>query len=377
MDYTKIKTQIDLEAISAGELFDRQNFEAIKFQAYNYIDSLDWDNALKFANQIERKISNITPNKNQDINFYNILVFWILRLRIFAFNSLSLQDRLELLHKNCVKIVLSGLDIKTHLSKALDFYGSIHPLQKEVESIVNALSTSTEVLGNDTTAFQMLNFKQTLANWIKEYLSTLSVGGTAVRAVPSSFHIVKFMDSNVYVKALSNKEKDALREILDLLNLLLDPIANVRLDEARKPQVVRTQQDVAYMASQRGDLNSLPKVESVKPAPVVLPKIEPAKPVMPKVEPKPVPPVIPKPMPKPVMPEPVKPVAPQVTKPVPPIQPIEIEIEVPPGISFGPMPVAEAKKPADLLNVKSQIADKKKEVEIEIDRKIEELRKKV
>ena len=229
-----------------------------------------------------------------------------------------------------------------YITKALDFYGSIRPLQKEAGSMVNAIKTSTEVFGSNIRAFQDLNFKPTLANWIKEYLSVLTVEGSVNRVAPSSFHIVKFLDSNAYVKLLTKNEKDALREILDLLNLLMEPISYVRVDTAKKILSTIKSENDQSVNIQKDKIEKEPaKVlpQSVV-QPIIQPKtIEPIKEEV-KFKPKPVPEK------KPVVqePKPILTVSPKPeVKPVAPAQPIEIEIEVPPGISFGPPQQAEVR----------------------------------
>ena len=323
MDFSSIKKQINLDELSAAEIFERENFEAIKYAAYNYIDSLDWDNAIQFSIKLERKLAGVSPGSREGVNFYNILVFWILRLRLFAFRSLPIQDRFDLMHNNTVKMLASGLDVKGYVSKALDFYGSQEALQKEIDGVVNALNTSAERLGANV---RDPNFKPTLANWIKEYRATLFAGGTT-RPEAGGFHIVKFIDSNPYVKTLDKKEVEILRQALDLLNLLTDPITYV-LPEGHEKNQVKTAQGLPYMAAASGNMKS----------------------ALPDNRPRPLPPAVPKKV-APPAPAAVKP-----SSPVPPVQPKNTE---------------------SISDLKLKIEENKKRVQDEIDRKLAELRRKV
>lgn len=290
--------------------------------------------------------------------------------------------------------------------------------EEQRREIQNALENNHEVLGKNYILLSDDNSQNSyMSNWIMDYnqfaassvpSSNVGIGGFVAGSGSrrGSFQRILYMEKSRNVRQLSKEEKVVLLRFLDFY----DWIKNIKPGEKYSPY--ENEEISSYMIAQNGRLDEVQEPKA---------KEEEAKKVEQKFEAKPVLPIIPKPVEKPVVP-----VAPskeikeeevsskqtssrieygagsnpsllrrgmdgQGDEKNSLVQPIEIEIEVPPGISFGPnvqgglSPLpnpphqGEGTKdvPSNLLNVKSQIEEKKKQIEGEIDKKIEELRKKV
>ncbi len=267
MDLVGINIKFNINSISSLDLYNPDVFEAIKYQACNLVDSLDWDNALKYANQLEEKISGIKPKNNNQQSIHIALQFWILRLRLFSYGSLSAQDKTDFIKKELGRMLSLGLDVKRSMVKYLDFYGSIGLLQKESEGIAYAITNSEEVFGKNIQGFQNANFKPTIANWVKEYQSILK-SSSGVKIQPGAFHIVKFIGSNPYVKYLDQEEREILKEILDLYNWLLSPVIyDSGTKNSSQSQPYTNQQNFALPADLQENASIQQSVPPVVPLP--------------------------------------------------------------------------------------------------------------
>lgn len=103
------------------------------------------------------------------------------------------------------------------------------------------------------------NFKPTVANWIKEYQTILRSFGNNIKLQPGAFHIVKFLDTNQYAKMLKPTEQDVFRDFLDFYNWLLMPVV---YDDKKPPS--------SYMTQEKSILPSEIKAKQVKPDPQVV-----------------------------------------------------------------------------------------------------------
>jgi hypothetical protein len=218
--------QFVLTGSSADGLLTGDNFEAVKYQAYSLIDNLDFDGALKYANLLEKKITGYEP---QNANHYNILWFWVNRLKLFAFSSLSINEQGDLLKNNVLKILQGDLDIKLVLYNFLIHFQSDDIILEYAKSFLSNMIKGQELLGADSDRFVRLNFNPTVENWCKEYISALNTEFRGAKIDPGAFNIVKFLDSNKYVKCLSKEEVKVLKDLLDLCNWLLSPLAGVQV----------------------------------------------------------------------------------------------------------------------------------------------------
>lgn len=224
MDFSKIKNELKLEQISPADLFLPENFESVKYQAYNLIDYLDWDGALIFTNVLGKKLSQIAPENKQQARIHTVLSYWAMRLLLFVYSNLKMAEKKDLIRNHIVYILDLGLDIKRALINFLDIFDSVDIIKDETNQILFDLNNNQENLG-DPEKFSQLNFKPTVANWLIEY--QIVVNSFGMKLEPGAFHIVKFIDSNQHVKYLTPKEKDALRDLLDFYNWLLSPLVFV------------------------------------------------------------------------------------------------------------------------------------------------------
>ncbi len=222
MDYQKIKNSTNLKDLDPASIFELDNFESIKYYACDCIDSLDWDECLAIANILNSKLTQASVRSKEDQYTAYVLRFWVLKLKLFAFATLPESEKLSLIKDSVAEMYGYGLDVQGVINDYVGFFGSPEAIQKETKSFVQALSGSQKILASDLKRFQGINFKPTVANWIKEYQTVLRPA-TGMKLEPGAFHIVKFMDSNQFAKMLSQEDQLILRELLDLYNWLLNP----------------------------------------------------------------------------------------------------------------------------------------------------------
>ena len=162
--------------------------------------------------------------------------------------------------------------MKGAIFKYIDFYQYDKIIKEDAKIYITALNSSSEFLGSNISQFQQNNFRPTVSNWLKEYqivINTLNSGNIQAGA----FHIVKFMDTNKYIKYLKTDEQKNLRELLDLYNWLLNPIIYSDDEKIEQPS--------SYIQSQRFELPreisqpSAPKLPPVAPAPKNAPTLRP------------------------------------------------------------------------------------------------------
>ncbi len=72
--------------------------------------------------------------------------------------------------------------------------------------MLSSVSISASALGSNLGAFQQMGFKPTIANWLREY-QVIIQSREAIKTEPGAFHIVKFMDTNKYVRLLKPEER--------------------------------------------------------------------------------------------------------------------------------------------------------------------------
>jgi hypothetical protein len=251
MDYSKINIYLKIEQVDPADLLLPENLQSLKYTAYNLIEYLDWDGASVFATELKRKLSQISPKDLNEKNGLRVLSFWLLRLKLFSYGNLKSNEKSELFKENFVEALQEGLDIKKSVIRYLDIYDSPKIIFEETSYLASLLNSSPELLG-DTYAFSAGEFKQTVANWIKEYQPMVKVA-SEMQQSPGTFHIIKFMDSNKYVKLLSAEERDVLKELLDFYNFLLSPITYIDVKSAEADSAP----SIPYMSSQRMTMPSV------------------------------------------------------------------------------------------------------------------------
>lgn len=298
IDNSKIDRFIKLQELSPQDLLFPENFESVKYKAYSFLESYDSNGAMYFAQSLERLLDGLGSNDEQERYVYKIFTYWVLRLRVFSFRRLKEQEKIKLFKEQTLKIISLGLDLKNAVKQYLEGLYSESVVEKIVRNFKVALEDNSKFFGLNFTKSKVGdNFKPTVANWLKEYQSVLKPSG-GMKLEPGSFHIVKFMNTNPYVKFLTEDEKQILRDLLDLYNWLLSPIVYADSREPAK-QVIQTMQNVPYMVSQkmRMEENGGLKEEIKMKQPLLPPKV----PIKPPV-----------PIKKQILPEPIFPKAPLV-----------------------------------------------------------------
>lgn len=224
MNYSKIKLDLKIESTSPDDLLLPENLDSLKYKAFNFLEYLDLDGALLFADILEKKLTLVSIRNNEQKYIYDILSYWVLRLRIFSYGSLNSKEKGALIKKFLVKMFKLGLDVKKPIVKFLDIFDSLDIILQEIADLLSDLNNSQEYLG-DVKKFPASSFKPIVLEWIGQYQILINQMSKGKKVEPGAFHIVKFMDTNAYVKYLSAEEKNILKEIFDLYNWLLNPIS--------------------------------------------------------------------------------------------------------------------------------------------------------
>ena len=118
MDNLLIQDSKILQNLETPKILAQENFEAIKFRACDYIDVLDWDNAVVFSDILEEKLKQVQVENKQDQLYRTILWFWVFKLKMFAFNNLSSSERINLLKEYFATMFSLGLDVKGYIQDA-------------------------------------------------------------------------------------------------------------------------------------------------------------------------------------------------------------------------------------------------------------------
>ena len=265
----------NIQKFSSQQLIQAENFEAIKYSAYYYIESLDFDRALELASTLEQKLTGFRPANNQEKYYYDILYYWVYRLKVFAFGSLPLREQLDFLKTHIVDCLKFYLNLKSAMFKFIDLFETESVIRDYAKNFIASLNTSNGILGTNIAAFQQRAFKPTVSNWLREYQTVLSPTNLE-KSKPGTFHIVKFIDTSQYVKFLTTAEKDVLRDLLDLFNWLLDPIIYEDPSSQKSQLPIASQERFELPKSLQAQpqaknvTSTLPKVAPVAKAPVGL-----------------------------------------------------------------------------------------------------------
>jgi hypothetical protein len=225
MDDLKKRMNINTGDLESTDILSGDCFECVKYKAYNLIDIQNYSNVLKYASSLESKLQELEPENAEERERYKILQYWVLRLKLFAFSSLSEGEKLAILKEFTKEILSIGLDIRRILYNFLNFFETDTIILGYSRVFLTALIANQELLGSDEQHFMQSNFKPFVSNWLLEYQGVVRLSGK-MGLDPGAFHLVKFMDSNKHVKYLKPLEKETLRELLDLYNWLLNPFSS-------------------------------------------------------------------------------------------------------------------------------------------------------
>jgi hypothetical protein len=324
MDYSQIKTNINVDRLQPWDLFEPANFTSIKHLAYKLIDSLDFDGAVEFGKKLEAKLEQIEPDDKKEAYLKEILNYWVLRLKLFGLSNLTTQEADDLFKKHLLQILTNNFDVRKALLKSIDVFDTGQVVKDQVRIYLDALRNNQEILGSNEQLLKTNNFKPTLSFWIKEYQTILGTMRNA-KSEPGTFHILKFLDTNQNTKLLNDDEKEILISLLDLYNWLLAPViyadSSGQQEEQTSPYITQ-QRFMLPRGEVGGPERSLPKAKSA-------------------------PPLAERDLPKP---------------------------KLPPANLKNPLSPF-AKPPPDAIRMPPPITDPKKKLEMEIDRRLEELKK--
>lgn len=274
IDSAQINRYINIGDLDAQDLMVPENFESIKYAAYNIIDEFQRDRALIFANKLELLVKGLDSSDKQEAYVKRIFTYWVLRLKIFAFGKLKLQEKISLLKEHMVKAASFGLEVKPQIIDYLNSYYSKNFVDEATRNYILAINGSQEILGTDPSLPQA-GFKPTLGNWLREYQATLQASNED-KGGAGTFHILKFLDTNPQVKFLKAEEKEILKSLLDFYNWLLNPVFYVTEIKDESPVSYINRQKFILPPEEVRPLVSVPQqpavIPQVKPPTVALPK---------------------------------------------------------------------------------------------------------
>jgi len=217
---TEIKSVV--KSIGPQQLLELQYFEQVKYQAHYLIESFEFDGAAEFAHDLEAVLRQVRPTIETNPRF-KILVSWLYRLKLFALSSLPVPEQLAIFKEDAVSIISSGLDVKEAVLNALDYLSTGIIFEEFTKAYLNALVSNKTMLGEDSIKKAGVDFRPTVGGWIQEYQQVIGVQ-SMIAEKPGTFHIIKFVDNNNFVKYLTALERNVLKSILELYNWLMHPI---------------------------------------------------------------------------------------------------------------------------------------------------------
>lgn len=220
----RVNPKTFLDNLSPESIYSEDNFNAVKYAAFYYIDSLDDEGAMLYANKLEQVIAALKPQGQNQQEIADTLVFWFLRLKLFCFRILPSHEQNELFKKYVTVVFKHNLDLRQAIFKYIDIFGTGSVIESLTGGFLSSLTNSDGMLGKNRDSFDTNGFRPTVANWLKEYQAVLNTMGGGMKLMPGAFHIVKFMDTNQYIKFLVEDEKEILKNVLDLYNWLLSPV---------------------------------------------------------------------------------------------------------------------------------------------------------
>ncbi len=208
-----------LKDIEPSKVFELEIFTKIKYEAAALIDNQEKDGAAEYARYLVNVLENVEPRNNKQFEIYNVLFFWLYRLKIFAFSSLSLQEQLDIFKHEIVQIFLLKLDLVETVSESLKILSGSDFLEKRTKDYMLALIDSDATLGN----FKEGNFNGQVKSWLAEYRQSMAKKGSGMSDF-GAFHILNFFNSSKYTKGLKEGEKEVLKSVFELFNWLNEPI---------------------------------------------------------------------------------------------------------------------------------------------------------
>jgi hypothetical protein len=208
--------------LNPEEIFQAEAFDDIKYKSFYFIESIDRQGAADYSKILEKALEQNVSSGESNRVMYQILVFWMLRLKIFGFECLSTEDKSDLFKNNTANILEGELDLKGAILRYIDIFESGAAVKEETKSFINSLISSPELLGSNLGSFRKNNFQPTVSNWLRQYQYSINKRGVNIN--PAAFDVVNFINSDVNVKYLTPQELEILKRLLELYNWLVSPI---------------------------------------------------------------------------------------------------------------------------------------------------------
>jgi hypothetical protein len=274
MDNIEIKKIEDLKDIDLSVVLQEDYFDAIKYYASELIDDLDWDGSIELAKVLDQKISGQHVDEQDKKNKVDILYFWVLKLKLFAFSTLPEREKIEVFKNDIVDIINFGLDINYAISLYLSVFDSPDIIINESKSFISGLLSSQKFLIPANDKFDKLNFKPTVSNWLKEY-QLVSKSSKMEELEQGAFYTVKFFNSNQLVNGLSIQNKEALGSLIDIYNLLLKPISYEKVEKKQDGETFGLAAQKLVLPKDLQKSESAAKLPPQVPAPKNAPQVVP------------------------------------------------------------------------------------------------------
>lgn len=292
MSYSSHAKQAELymRQVQSQAFYGDEALTRVKDYAYYFIESID-EPSEKFTALLEEHIARLRPTNEDERARYNVLNFWLLRLKTFLFASLSRMEKIKYLQAELVPSLKLGIDVL----EGIERYFSIFPEDMARETgreFTQFLSKSQSSIGSLGNVAQLIDKYNIFAN--RQFHGS---------SRPSALDLVTFLGADETMRKLSSEEKELVRKVLSIYNRLL----NYRKESPDLAVVKPT--PLVYQTPASLEVKPVIREQMQKISPVVLQKPS-IPPVMPKPAPRPQPQMI-----KPV--EQPKPTPPKITPPTP------------------------------------------------------------
>lgn len=200
-----------LDGFRPEYIYEPTELDVIKTAAYNLIDSADRAAGAEFARNLEKMLSELRPNRPEEVRAVSVARYWLIRLKVFGFSCFSLGEQIRFFKQDALEVLRYGLDIGREILRYLDFY-SPTAAKDFLRTFLGSLRENQSWLGPKPGGY-------TVADWLKLYQQSLNAHPIRVPD-PSSVDVVSFINTNPKTRSLTPPEKGLLRNLLSLSNLL-------------------------------------------------------------------------------------------------------------------------------------------------------------
>jgi hypothetical protein len=208
----------EIKRITPNSIFDDVIFESIKYNAYACIDNLDWVEAENFSLLLSGLLSQVDPENKLEKRKFDILEFWLLRLKLFIFDNLDIKNQTDLIKNNIVKILRNNLDIQSVIYNSVSRFSGQILVKDQAKLYTNMLLDSQSIL-TFAGAPQQTDFVPNVGNWLRAYQESINMRKTTVS--PGRFEILNFTNKSPFMILLDSPGKAVLKSLLELYNWLI------------------------------------------------------------------------------------------------------------------------------------------------------------